>query len=137
MASKQLTDLEVKEATAPWVKKIEEDEPLVGFAKAISSTADSIDIGTFAKLVKDQKVFNGGRNKLFEHLRKKGYLMKDNVPYQRYIEQGIFEIVEYKYITPYGEKLNTKSLITGKGQVYLMEKIRKEMQKQWLLKEAN
>ena len=103
-------------------KKIGEDKPLVDFANAISSTADSIDIGTFAKLVKDQKVFSGGRNKLFNHLRDKGYLMKNNIPYQKYIDQNIFEIVEYKYNTPYGEKLTSKKLLTGKVQVYITEK---------------
>ena len=108
------------------MNKIEEDKPLVEFAETISQASDSIDIGTFSKLVKDQDI-KIGRNKLFEWLRDNGYLMKNNVPYQKYIDNNYFEIVEYTYKTPYGEKLTTKTLITGLGQVKIIEKLRKEL----------
>lgn len=107
-------------------KQLEEQKPMVDFANTIASSSDSIDMGTFAKLVKDEDVFIGGRNKLFEHLRSKGYLMKNNIPYQRYIDNGVFELVEYTYKTPYGERLGSKCLVSGKGQMYLIEKLRKE-----------
>ena len=126
IASKQLTEIEVQEATTPLLNKIEEDKPLVEFAETISKTSDSIDIGTFSKLVKDQDI-KIGRNKLFEWLRDNGYLMKSNIPYQKYIDNNYFEIVEYAYKTPYGEKLTTKTLITGLGQVKIIEKLRKEL----------
>ena len=122
IASKQLTELEKK----PLLDKIEQDKPLVDFANTIAESSDSIDMGKFAKLVKDENVFKGGRNKLFEHLRNEKYLMKDNTPYQKYIDMGIFEIKEYTYNTPYGIKTGVKTLISGKGQVYLIEKLRKE-----------
>lgn len=112
--------------TKPLLDKIEEDKPLVEFAETISKTSDSIDIGTFSKLVKDQDI-KIGRNKLFEWLRDNGYLMKNNIPYQKYIDNNYFEIVEYTYKTPYGEKLTTKTLITGLGQVKIIEKLRKEI----------
>ena len=126
LAAKQLTEIEVREATKPLLAKIEEDKPLVEFAETISKTSDSIDIGTFSKLVKDQNI-KIGRNKLFEWLRDNGYLMKSNIPYQKYIDNNYFEIVEYTYKTPYGEKLTTKTLITGLGQVKIIEKLRKEL----------
>ena len=126
IASKQLTEIEVQEATTPLLNKIEEDKPLVEFAETISQASDSIDIGTFSKLVKDQDI-KIGRNKLFEWLRDNGYLMKSNIPYQKYIDNNYFEIVEYTYKTPYGEKLTTKTLITGLGQVKIIEKLRKEL----------
>ena len=122
IASKQLTELEKK----PLLDKIEQDKPLVDFANTIAESSDSIDMGKFAKLVKDENVFKGGRNKLFEHLRNEKYLMNDNTPYQKYIDLGIFEIKEYTYNTPYGIKTGVKTLISGKGQVYLIEKLRKE-----------
>ena len=75
----------------------------------------------------DENVFKGGRNKLFEHLRNEKYLMKDNTPYQKYIDLGIFEIKEYTYNTPYGIKNSIKTLVTSKGQIYLVEKLRKEI----------
>ncbi len=126
LAAKQLTEIEVREATKPLLAKIEEDKPLVEFAETISKTSDSIDIGTFSKLVKDQDI-KIGRNKLFEWLRDNGYLMKNNVPYQKYIDNNYFEIVEYTYKTSYGEKLTTKTLITGLGQIKIIEKLRKEI----------
>lgn len=112
--------------TQPLLDKIENDKPLVDFAETISQTADSISIGDFAKLVKDEGI-KMGRNKLFEWLRDNKYLMKNNVPYQKYIDNNYFELIEYSYKTPYGEKLTTKTLITGLGQIKIIEKLRKEL----------
>lgn len=109
--------------TQPLLDKIENDKPLVEFAETISQTADSISIGDFAKLVKDEGI-KLGRNKLFNWLRDNKYLMKNNVPYQKYIDNGYFELIEYSYKTPYGEKLTTKTLITGLGQIKIIEKLR-------------
>lgn len=125
LASKQLTELEVKEATTPLLAKIEEDKPLVEFAEHVSNASNSIDIGQFAKVVKDENI-NIGRNRLFQWLRDNKYLMRDNVPYQNKLEQGLFDVIETSYKTPYGNKVATKTLVTGKGQVFLVEKLRKE-----------
>ena len=124
----QYTEFKVQEATTPLLEKIEEDKPMVDFANTISASSDSIDIGTFAKLVKDENI-PLGRNKLFDWLRINKYLMNNNVPYQTYIDNGYFEVVEYTYNTPYGSKLGTKTLVTGKGQIKLVEKLRKEFSK--------
>ena len=77
-------------------KTIEQQKPLVDFANTIASTSKSIDMSSFAKLIKDEGI-KMGRNKLFEWLRNNGYLMKNknNEPYQRYIDSKIFEVVEY------------------------------------------
>ena len=112
--------------TKPLLDKIENDKPLVNFAETISQTADSISIGDFAKLVKDEGI-KMGRNKLFKWLRGNKYLMESNVPYQKYIDNDYFELKEYSYKTPYGEKLTTKTLITGLGQIKIIEKLRKEL----------
>lgn len=125
VASKKLTEIEVKEATTPLIAKIEEDKPLVEFAEHVSSSSNSIDMGQFAKLVKDENI-SIGRNRLFEWMRDKKYLMKNNEPYQSKIEQGLFEVIENPYTTPYGRKVSIKTLVTGKGQLYFVEKLRKE-----------
>ena len=125
LASKQLTEMEIKEATTPLLAKIEEDKPLVDYAETIIQSSDSIDIGTFAKVVKDENI-PLGRNKLFDWLRINKMLMKNNVPYQRYIDNKYFEVIEYTYNTPYGEKIGFKTLITGVGQVKIVEKLKKE-----------
>ena len=132
LASKRLSEIEIGKATKELTDKIEQDRPLVDFAGTVAESSDSIDMGTFAKLIKDEKVFDKGRNKLFELMREEGYLTKKkingkftNEPYQKYIDQGLFEIKEYVLNTAYGDKIKTKTLVTGKGQIYFVEKLRK------------
>ena len=116
---KALVELEKK----PLLDKIEEDKPKVTFADTIIESSDTIDISKLAKLVKDENI-PLGRNKLFQWLRDNKYLMKDNIPYQRYIDMKLFECKEYTYKTPYGDKNGIKTLVTGKGQVYIVEKLK-------------
>lgn len=104
-------------------KQLEEQKPLVSFANKVANSSDCIDFGTFAKIIKEEGI-KLGRNKLFEKLRDIGLLMKNNVPYQRYIDNEYFEVREYTISTAYGEKIKTQTLITGKGQIYLTEKLR-------------
>ncbi len=108
-------------------EKIETDRPLVEFANHVSDTSDLIDIGALAKVAKDEHI-EIGRTRLFDWLRSNGYLIKNgankNQPYQRYIEQGLFKIKEYVYATPYGNKIGIKTFVTGKGQIYFIEKLR-------------
>ena len=104
---------------------IEEQRPLVDFANKVSDSSNLIDMGKMAKLLKDEHI-NIGRNRLFEWLRKKEILMKNNMPYQRYIDGGYFQVKESVYETPYGSKTQQTTYITGKGQIYITEKLRKE-----------
>lgn len=106
-------------------QKIEEQKPLVTFANKVSDSSNLIDMGKMAKLLKDEHI-KIGRNRLFEWLRRKEILMKNNVPYQRYIDGGYFEVKESVYETAYGSKTNVTTFVTGKGQIYLTEKLRKE-----------
>lgn len=113
-----------KDRRAAAERKIEEQKPLVQFANHVADTSDLIDMGDFAKLAKDEHI-DIGRNRLFAWLRNEGYLMDDNAPYQRYVEQGIFVLREGSYDTPYGSRIYKKTYVTGKGQIYLIEKLRK------------
>lgn len=106
-------------------KKIEEQKPLVEFANKVSNTSNVIDMGKMAKLIKDENI-NIGRNRLFTWLRKNKILMSNNIPYQRYIEGGYFQVKESTYETPYGTKTQQTTYVTGKGQIYITEKLRKE-----------
>lgn len=125
LASKELTKMEVEAATTPLLQKIEEDKPYTEFAKHVTESSDTVDVGEFAKIVKNENI-NIGRNRLFAWLRENKYLMSNNTPYQKYIENKYFEVVETTKETAYGTKIFTKTLITGKGQVALVEKLRKE-----------
>ena len=108
--------------------KIETNRPLVEFADHVSNTTTLIDVGELAKLAKKEHI-NIGRTRLFEWLRENDYLMSSvghkNQPYQKYIEQGLFKLKEYTYTTPYGEQTSLKTYVTGKGQIYFIEKLRK------------
>lgn len=84
-------------------QKIEEQKPLVEFANKVSDSSNLIDMGKMAKLLKDEHI-NIGRNRLFDWLRRKEILMKNNIPYQRYVDGGYFQVKESTYETPYGTK---------------------------------
>ncbi|HBJ1650322.1 TPA: phage antirepressor KilAC domain-containing protein [Clostridium botulinum] len=106
-------------------KIIKEDKPLVDFATQVVKTSDNITMSQFAKVIKDENI-KLGRNKLFEWLRNNTYLRANNEPYQRYIDMNIFVTTEKVIKTPYGDKLTFQTFVTPKGQIYLVEKLRKE-----------
>lgn len=88
-------------------------KPKEEFFDAVADSKDAIEIGKVAKVLNFPGI---GRNKLFEILRNKGILMKDNVPYQKYIDNGCFRTIEQKYSTPDGEiKISIKTLVYQKG----------------------
>lgn len=119
--------------------KIERDKPLNDFAKKVGNSSDLIDMNQMAKLLKDEHM-DIGRNRLFEFLRNKGILRKNNEPYQRFLENGLFNVKESTYNTAYGPKVYIKTYVTGKGQIYITELLRRELsknnnQKQKIIKE--
>lgn len=118
--------LQAEESQRIAERKLEEQRPLVTFATHVTKTSDTVDMGEFAKIVAKEKI-NVGRNRLFTWLREQGYLMTNNVPYQRYINNGYFKVIEVSKITSYG-KINVfpKTLVTGRGQIFLVERLREE-----------
>ena len=119
-AKRWIEEEEVRQLQA---KQLTEQKPLVNFANTIANSNDCIDIGTFAKLLNEQGI-KMGRNKLFKKLREMKILMNNNKPYQSYIDKNYFEIREYSVKTLYGDKLNTQTLLTGKGQIYIAKKLK-------------
>lgn len=96
------------------------------FADAVSTSKSSILIGDLAKLICQNGV-EIGQKRLFAWLRENGYLIKTgnskNMPMQRYVEQGLFEIKESSVQNPDGSVRITKTTkVTGKGQVYFVNK---------------
>ena len=105
---------------------IEEQKPLVSFANTVTESSDCLDMGEFAKVIKDKDI-NMGRNKLFQWLRDNKYLMNNNVPYQKYIDNGVFKVIEVTKKSAYDDgRIYTKTLVTGKGQIYILEKLKEE-----------
>ena len=106
--------------------KIEADKPKTIFADAVSTSHTSILIGDLAKLICQNGV-QIGQKRLFDWLRDNGYLIKcglsRNMPMQRYVEQGLFEVKESTVQNPDGSVRITKTTkVTGKGQVYFVNK---------------
>lgn len=105
--------------------KVEKDKPLVQFAEHVGSTSDCLSIRQFPKIVRDESI-KIGEKRLFQWLRDKKYLDARNVAYQRYIESGYFNVREVTKNTVVGTKIFPQTLVTGKGQIYLLSKLREE-----------
>lgn len=112
--------------------QMEADKPKVLFANAVSASQTSILIGDFAKLLR-QNGLNIGQNRLFIWLRENGFLINRkgdswNMPTQRSMDRGLFEIKERTHHEPNGTiRISKTTKITGKGQVYFMEKLLAEV----------
>ena len=106
--------------------KIEADKPKTIFADAVATSKTSILVGDLAKLI-CQNGYQIGQKRLFDWMRENGYLIKagssKNMPTQRYVEQGLFEIKESNVQNPDGSVRITKTTkVTGKGQIYFVNK---------------
>lgn len=99
-------------------QKMEEDRPFTEHGKIVSNSTDCVDFDEFSKLT--HREFELGRNKLFALLRDKSILKKGNIPYQRYINSGLFKVIQVNKESPYGIKTFSKTIITGKGQSTLI-----------------
>ena len=109
-------------------QKIEDDKPITDFGKAISQSVGTCKIGDWIKAIKDSDEINIGRNKAFDLLRRKGYLGKDNMPYQSKIDQGLFQVKESMVVSDTKTFQIFTPLLTGKGQMFFASKF-----KEWLL----
>lgn len=121
-----LAVLEAQKTIEEQNKAIEQMKPKVIFADAVSTSQTSILIGDLAKLLRQNGV-DTGQKRLFEQLRNEGYLMKTgssrNMPKQRYVADGLFQIKETVISNPDGSVRMTKTTkVTGKGQQYFLNK---------------
>mgnify|MGYP002797312474 CR=1 FL=1 len=107
-------------------ERIDQMRPKEVFADAVSTSKQSILIGDLAKLI-CQNGHPIGQKRLFHWMRNNGYLMRSgssyNMPMQRYVEQGLFEVKESTINNPDGSiRLTRTTKVTGKGQVYFINK---------------
>lgn len=94
-----------------------ENAPLIHFSNRIKDTNDAILIRDFAKILYEKNKIEIGEKRLFAFLRDNGFLMSDNKPYQKCIEQGLFKVSETTISTINGDRLVSTTKITGKGQI--------------------
>lgn len=106
-------------------EKVRQDAPKVLFAESVEASNHSILIFDLAKILRQNGVKIGG-NRLFEWMRENSYLIKRkgsdwNMPTQRSMEMGLFEIKESSHIHSDGHVSITKTpKVTGKGQTYFI-----------------
>lgn len=107
--------------------KIEYDRPKTIFADAVATSNTSILVGDLAKIICQNGVQIGAK-RLFSWLRDNGYLIKRkgadwNMPTQKSMEMGLFEIKESTHINGSGSNVTTKTpKVTGKAQIYFVNK---------------
>lgn len=107
------------------IQKLEEQAPKVLFADTVTASDKSILMADLAKILK-QKGVEIGQNRLYEWMRNHGYLCSKgqyyNRPTQKAMELCLFEVIERTISTPSKELTTFTTMITGKGQIYFVNK---------------
>lgn len=125
MADQKIEKL--KETNAGLLEDVERMRPKEIFADAVKASDSSILIGDLAKLLRQNGVDIGAK-RLFEYLRNHGYLIKRkgsdwNMPTQKSMNMGLFEIKESTHIDGNGCNIVTRTpKSTGKAQIYFVNK---------------
>ena len=111
------------------IKALEADKdrmrPKEIFADAVATSNTSILIGDLAKILKGNGI-NIGQKRLFAWMRDHGFLIKQkcvsyNMPTQRSMEMGLFQVKEGSYVGSDGTmKITRTTKVTGKGQQYFI-----------------
>lgn len=123
LANKNLDEL--KGQNKQLLIQASENKDKVIFADAVGDTKTTILIGELAKLLK-QNGIDIGQNRLYEQLRKRGFLIKKkgsdyNLPTQKAMNLDLFRIKESNYSNKDGITFTTKTTkVTGKGQQYFI-----------------
>ena len=122
-----LAVLEAQKTIEEQTAQIERMRPKEIFADAVATSNTSILIGDLAKLLRQNGV-ETGQKRLFSWMRENGYLIKRNgadwnMPTQKAMEMGLFEVKESAVNNPDGSvRINKTTKITGKGQQYFINK---------------
>jgi anti-repressor protein len=126
-ASKKIEYLKLENTVKD--KQLTLQQPKVIFAEAVTASHTSILVGDLAKILK-QNGIDVGANRLFERLRKEGYLIRRkgtdyNMPTQRSMQLDLFHVKETSIVHSDGHvSISRTSKVTGKGQVYFVNKFK-------------
>ena len=105
---------------------IEVMRPKALFADAVAVSDTDIPVGDLAKILK-RNGFNVGRNRLFETLRKDGFLMNQdssrNMPTQRATDMKLLVLREDVFMTAKGTSyIRRMTMVTPYGQIYFVKR---------------
>ena len=122
------TDLKAERARrAELEARAEADRPKVLFADSVAASRSTILVGELAKILRGNGV-RIGQNRLFEVLRRRGYLIARegsdrNAPTQRAMELGLFQVKETAVCHSDGHTTVSRTpKVTGRGQQYFIER---------------
>ena len=90
-------------------------KPKADFYDTVASTESLLSMNDTAKILN----MGVGRNKLFKLLRDKKILMKDNMPYQRYVDAGYFKVVESYYMAGDNSVVSKTTYVRQRGVDYI------------------
>lgn len=112
-------------------QQLKAQEPQVIFAKTVEVSQNSVAVKVLATILK-QNGMNIGQNRMFSWLREHKYLSSRqgktwNMPTQKAMEKGLFELKANTYFHNNGvPETNYTPLVTGKGQIYFINKFKNE-----------
>ncbi|HFG0199010.1 TPA: phage antirepressor KilAC domain-containing protein [Salmonella enterica] len=96
--------------------QLEEEAPLVAFAKQVEIAQDAISVAQAAKIL------GTGQRRLFAFLRQIGWVSRRNEPYQTKIEAGYLDVKLGSWEHPnHGLQQSVTALVTGKGLAKLQK----------------
>ncbi|MCC5894869.1 MAG: phage antirepressor [Alkalibacterium sp.] len=107
--------------------QLKEQEPQVVFARTVEVSQNSVSVKVLATILKQNGV-DVGQNRLFQWLRDNKYISSRqgktwNMPTQKAMDMGLFELKANTYFHNNGTpETNYTPLVTGKGQVYFVNK---------------
>ena len=118
LASQQAEVIEKQE------KLLEIAQPKIDFFDAVADSKDAVEMNAVAKVLAFPKM---GRNNLFEFLRTQKILMNNNQPFQKFIDNGYFRVIEQKYMRKGEQCITFKTLVYNKGLDYIRKMLNREL----------
>lgn len=102
---------------------ISEQAPKAEFYDKVTESKDVFDFKKVAKIINCKGL---GRNNLMAILKKENILDYQNLPYQKYVTQGYFKVVEKNYTDFFGnERVSTKTVVFQKGVDFIIRLLKK------------
>jgi phage antirepressor YoqD-like protein len=94
--------------------QLEAAQPAIEFHARVTQSPDMMTVAEVAKILRT------GPRRMFEFLRCEGLLMKSNLPYQNYLDRGLFRVVESTWTDKFGRaRVTPKTVVTQKGLQYI------------------
>ncbi|MGL5690342.1 MAG: phage antirepressor KilAC domain-containing protein [Bacteroidales bacterium] len=116
----------IEEEKDKLIEEAKANEPLVEFANAVMVSDGLVSLNDMAKILSNH--FIVGEKRLMNLLKDLKLVNAEGMPYQRYIDRGYFRVGPIKDgVNSKGRPYRMVLKITGKGQVYVTNKVLKHL----------